>query len=55
MHGEMELRVISILMVLYAVSCYDVAYRITVDGEQQVPILILEGRRRRGTRLVTDW
>jgi len=34
-HGDMELRVISILMVLYAVLRYDVAYRTTVDGEQQ--------------------
>ena len=35
MHGKMELRVVSILMALYAVLRYYVAHGTTVDSEQQ--------------------
>jgi len=32
--SQTELRVIRVLMVLYAVACDDVGYRTAVDGEQ---------------------
>jgi len=35
MHSKTEMRIIYVLMVLYATACNDVGYRIATDSEQQ--------------------
>jgi len=55
-YGEMELRIVCVLVVLYSVAGDDISHRTAVDCKQQGSQLgrTPEGRRRQARRPVTD-